>query len=78
MKNHYSGKKQKRFLVIIMDYHDSSKVFKTVPFGNPEKAKSFRQKLLNEGVKTKLKTKRVDLGKEFKEYGAVGKWVSKK
>lgn len=60
-----------------MNYNNPAEIFKTVAFGNSERANSFRQKLLNAGVKTKLKIKRIDLGEEFKEYGAVGKWILK-
>jgi len=77
MKNHYSGKTQKRFFVYIMDYNDPKKLYKIVPFGNSEKAHLFLERILKEGIKAKLKTRIVDLGEEYKEFGGVGKWISK-
>ena len=46
---------EKKYIVVIMDYFDPKKVFKSIVFGNQKRAESFYQKLLKEGVKVKFK-----------------------
>ncbi len=62
MKNHWSGKKVKRFYVWIDDWAEP------YIFGKGRSAQNFMEKMRVRGHIVKVKAKRIDLGQEYRAW----------